>query len=891
MPWLSRLVNLVRAQRLNDDLDDERQFHLTARTEDLVRQGMSPEDAHAQARRQFGNALSLRDSSRDIRIWPRLESILLDVRFGLRLFRKNPTVTAAAVLSLSFGIGACAAAFSLINALMLRPLPVADPQRLVYAVYRSSTDTEDLASFNYPLFVRMRDASRTQIQLFGMSYTTRRDAVFDDAGGQSERVYAQWISGDALSILGVKPVLGRLFTASDDVTPGQHPVAVISHDFWQRRFGGNPAVLGRWLTVREKQLQIVGVTEVGFTGVEPGVMTDVWAPNMMWSDEALSSPAWSWFRVWGRLQPGVRAEQAQAQLQTTFTTFRREHVSGLPADTPTNRVAAYVNTPIRLLSASNGPSALRERFGRALWILGAVAILVLLIAAANVASLLLARTAARGREMALRISIGAGRARLIQQILIESVLLSIASCSLGAIVALTAAHNVVRLLSTSAFTIRLDVSPDWRVLAFLGCLGAAVTLVFGLAPALTASGMSPHEVMSSGGGRQTTRIGMFRPFVAAQVAFSFVVLFIGGLLLTSFSRLIRSDLGFDSSQVVIASVESPELREAGPAALAYWEQLVGRLAALPGVESVSFSGWGLFEGSSSSQSVRVPGRQGDAFEPYYLPTSPGFFETMRMRLLDGRDLEWRDVRSNSAAVVVNESFVKRYFPGESPIGKRFSYVIGNRPPFPQEIVGVVQDAKYLSVREAAQPTVYAPQRSSGWAAVQLRTALEPSLLASLLRDALPEVHPTFRLTDLTLQSTLVDNTLVRERLLALLSGFFVLVATVLVGVGLYGVLSYTVIQRTREIGIRLALGSRGRAVVALVVFQMGVVVAIGLVLGVLGGMASSRLIATLLYEAKPSDVWSVAAPLVVLLATCAAASLVPAWRAVRVDPMTALRCD
>lgn len=435
MPWLSRFLNVLRRDRLDRDLEEEIQFHLAARTEEFARHGMSAEQAKERARRQLGNALLLRESSREIKLVPRLESIAQDVQFGLRLCRKNAMVTAAAVLSLSLAIGACAAAWSLIDALILRPLPVSDPHRLVYAVYRPPGDANDSSAFNYPLFERMRDASRAQARLFGMSFQTRREAVFHDSGGQPEKVYAQWISGDAFSILGVKPALGRLLEASDDLKPGQHPVAAISYEFWTRRFGRDPAVLGRWLTLREKQLQIVGVAEKSFTGAEPGFLTDVWAPNMMWDSGAISQPGWSWFRIWGRLQPGVTPKQARAVLQTVFTNFRRERASAAPAGAPRDQIERLIHTPLYLRPAANGPSGLRQNFERPLWVLACVAALVLLIACSNVASLQIARAAARDREMALRISIGAGRGRLIQQTLIESALLSAASCLLGALLA------------------------------------------------------------------------------------------------------------------------------------------------------------------------------------------------------------------------------------------------------------------------------------------------------------------------------------------------------------------------------------------------------------------------------------------------------------------------
>jgi predicted permease len=813
---------------------------------------------------------------------------LHDVKFGLRLWRRDKIVAASAVLSLSLAIGALTAAFSLIDALILRPLPVSDPERLIYIAYRQPGETRDSLSFNYPLFEQLREASRTQVQLFGVSDQSRRDAVFDDAGGQPEKVYGQWISGDAFALLGVKPAWGRLLTASDDRKPGQHPVAVLSYDFWSRRFGRNPAVLGRWVTIREKQLQIVGVAEKGCIGVEPGIMTDIWAPNMMWDERAIGDSATRWFRVWGRLQPGVAPEQARAVLQAVFTNFRREQAIALFGAGPHDRIARFVDTTVYLRSAANGPSALREEFKRPLWTLASIAALVLLIACANVAGLLTARAAARSREMALRVSIGAGRARLMQQMLIESALLAIASCGLGALMAMTAAPEVVSMLSTSRSVVRLDVDPDWRLLAFLGAAGSIVTFLFGLAPALRASAVSPNDALKAGSGKHTARMSVFRPLVAVQTAFSFIVLFVAGMCLASFSRLANTDLGFDRDRLAIANVEAGDLR--GANALAAWEELLERIREGPGVQSASLSGWALFQGSGRNKAVEIPGRARDAYLPWYLPVSPRFLETMGIRLIAGRDLEARDARPDTpAAVIVNESFARRYFPGEPALGRRFFRVDAGNTLVAQEIVGIAADAKYTSVREATPPTVYDALRPETSASVQVRTQLEPAALTALVRDAAASAHPAFRVTDVTLQSTLVDNTLTRDRALALVCAVFSVVAMVLTAAGLYGVLSYSVVQRTPEIGIRLALGARRLSVAGLLVSEVGVAIGLGLLAGAAGGLAASRFITALLYEVKPSDVSSVAAPLAWLLLACALSALIPALRATRIEPAAALR--
>ena len=888
MSWLSRLVNVVRPGRVGRDLDEEIRFHLEARVAELMKASMPAAEAERLARRQFGNTIALRESSRDIKLLPRFESVLRDIAFGLRLCRRYKMVTAAAVISLSLAIGACAAGFSLVDALVLRPLPVDDPQSLVRIALRAPGDTRDGLSFNYPLFRDLRDAGRSQVSLLALSDQRRQDATFDDSG-QPEKVYGQWVSGDTFGVLGVTPALGRVLSPSDDVNPGQHPVAVLSHDFWTRRFGGNPDVLGRWVTIREKPLQIIGVAEKGFTGVAPGIMTDLWAPTMMWDDRAIADSSTRWFQIWGRLQPAAADEQARTILQTVLTSFQREEASLRPEESR-ERLERLLSTRLYLRPAANGASGLREEFERPLWVLVGIAGLVLLIACANVASLLVARASSREREMALRVSIGAGRGRLVQQVLIESGMIAFAACALGAVLATVVAPAIASMLSTSRTLVRLDLELNWRLLVFLAAVGSLVTFLFGLAPALRASAVLPGNALKSGGGRQTARIGLFRPLVAAQVAFSFVVLFVAGLCLTSFVKLLRTDLGFDRHNLVLARVATgPASPDAtGPPEI--WQQLQERLQRVAGIESVSLSPWGLFEGPGRNKGVRIPGRADDAYMPWYLSVSPGFFGTMRIPLVAGRDFEWRDAQPEApSAVIVNESFAHRYFPGESPLGKRFFRIDGGATLAAQDIIGVARDAKYTSLRQPAPPTVYDPYRPGPAPMVQIRTRLDAGALAATLRDELPRAREGFRLGDVILQSTLVDNTLVRDRALALLSVFFSLVAIALVIVGLYGVLSYSLVQRTREIGIRLALGAQPSRVARFVLSEVAPMTIVGLIAGAAGAAFAGRFITPLLVAVAPSDFWSVSAPLGCLLTACALAALSPAARAIRIDPVIALR--
>jgi predicted permease len=888
MSLWSRAANVFRAGRVERELDEELQFHIDERVRELTAAGMTREAAARAVRRRFGSPLRLRERNRDVKLLPWLESMVRDVQLGARTLRKNPVVTGAAVMSLSLALGACVAAFSLLDALILRPLPVRHPEQLVYLAFPTYTSEQPEAdTFNDPLFLRLRDASRGLIDLFAMSTQVIRPAIFPDAGGEKERLRTQYISGDTFDRLGIRAAAGRLLARHDDTEPGASPLAVLSHAFWMRRFGGDPAILGRWFTLEDRQFRIIGVAEPRFIGVEPGRPTDLWLPYAMYNPRAFGNAAFGWFRIMGRMRENVRLEQAESVLRAAFTSFRRDYSPRLlePAVSPES-VKRFVDTPLYVRSAANGPSPLRRQFERPLWILASIAALILLIAGSNVANLFLARAAAREREMSLRLSIGAGRSRLLQQLLVESAIVGCAACVLGLVFAGVAAPAVVGMLTSADDPVHLDLRLGWRLVAFIGTVSLLITALFGLAPAMRVSSVAPVTALKAGGERSGARTGVMRPFIALQVAFSVAVLFVGDLLVLSFARLSRVDPGFATSDVLSVSLETVTRLDADQRRTALF-RVLDRLGHVPGVQAASAAEFNML-GRAWTLNVRVPGTQHETIESTMAPVTSGFFETMRVPLLAGRTFAPRDMKTeNPTAIIVNESFARRYFGGENAIGRALEGQFGDDA-VQHVVVGVVADTKY-DLRKPAVPTLYIPLPLRFNGIVHVRVEGDPAALASRLREETRAASPLFRVTSVTPVSAAGARTLLRERLLASLSGFFALVGLVLAGVGLYGVLSYSVVQRTREIGVRIALGARQLGAVRSVMADASGATLIGGGFGVAGGFYLSRFVETLLFEVKPLDFWSLALPLGTLLVAAILAAAIPALRVARLDPVVALR--
>jgi predicted permease len=869
----SRLANVFRSDRLTRDIDEELATHL----EEAAAHGRDP----LEARHALGPSLRVREESRDIKLIPWLDSLRADLVFAWRQLNKCRITSLAAILSLGLAIGACVSAFRIIDALFLRPLPIANPQRL-YALSLRGTLMDGKPVINdscsYPEFRRMRAVVGDRADLLAISYPNRAGVTYG-SGQELERAYRQYVSGRMFAVFGLRPALGRLLTEGDDLHPRAHALAVLSFQYWTRRFGRDPKVLGRTLRLGDDPYTIIGVAPEGFTGVEPGSINDIFVPAMM--SPFTEQPHTNWFHTMVVLKPGVAAEPVRQQLQAAVRGFFEEQVKDFP-ELPQQARDAIVNQQALLEPAPAGVSGMQRNYGQALTALGVLVALVLLIACANVANLITAQAASRAREMALRISIGAGRARLVQLVLVEAALLALFAAAAGVAFAWWAAPFVVTRINPPDNPARLILPADWRVLSFALALTVAIAFLLALAPALWASRTEP-VIALKGGKDPHSRRHLMHALIAAQVSFCFLVLFVAGLFVTTLQRLSHQNLGFSTERLLVLGVGARQNLTS-----AVWEQVSERLRTVPGVEAVASSGWPLLSGGGWDGFISLNGGPPSKTDVSFLGVSPRWMETMRIPFVAGRDLRAGDEFPKAA--IVNEMFAKEFFNGGNPIGESFSLGQGVNP----EIVGVVSDARYSKLRDPMGPVAYFPfqQQNQNERTFLVRTAGANSLaLAPTLRKGIRVIQPELRVTSVGTQQELIDNQTVRERLLAMLGLFFATVALLLAAVGLYGVLDYSVFQRRREIGIRLAIGARASHIVRGVSFGIVAWVLAGSVAGIALGIASARYIESLLYQVKATDASALAIPALALLSTAILAALPPILRAIHIDPVQTLRSE
>jgi predicted permease len=909
-----RLRTALRKDRLDDELADEIRMHLDLRAQSLIERGVDPRDAAAEARRQFGNVLLKREEARDGWSVRAIEGLLQDVRFGLRLMRRSPAFTIVAVLSLGVGMGASAAVFSLADALLLKKLPVRAPDELVTLEWNSGPKppTTSLSgnmisnaegftstSFSLPAYHQLRSAANGVADLF--AFGNLWGGVNFSADRRSDVISGQVVSGSYFNVLGIVPAAGRLIGAGDD-RPDAPPVAVISHQFWQRRFGSSPDAIGKTIAINNVPATIVGVTPRGFHGTmeageSPAITLPIAVRSALEHGNDWTSPDLWWLVLMGRFNKGVAPDASLPPLDGVF----KQIVAGR------NRALTASELPrLRFLPGSRGQIDARASRREVITIMAAVAGVLLLVASANVASLLLVRGAARSREIAMRLSIGASRLRLIRQFITEAMMLSVLGSALGVLSAQWIARGLIAALSGGADT--LDLTVDVRLLAFAAALGGLCCGLFGLIPALRATRPAAREaVLASTDGRAVvgTRRGtlLINGLVLVQVALSVVLASLGGLLSYSVWNLQRISTGFDSSNLLIFTVypvrngyETPRIRST-------YEAAIARLEALPGVRSATFSASTLIGGGGST-TVAVPletpvsARDSDEYRrlerqhvAWRLIVGDRFFETMGIPVLRGRAFTTADAPGAAIpGVVVNRSLAQKLYKTEDAVGRRFKTGIAANAPV-LEIVGVVADAKYSSVRREAPPTLYGSYRQHRISNVtfEVKTSNDPLTLAPLVLEAMSAVDPNLPVASMRTQQQQIERSMDRERMLARLAVTLGGLSAALSAIGLYALLSYAVSRRVPEIGVRVALGAARPAIQWMFVRHALTIAGGGAVAGVGAALATATLVQSMLFGLSPTDPFVLAGAAAVNFCVVLLAAYLPARRAARVDPVIALR--
>jgi putative ABC transport system permease protein len=828
------------------------------------------------------------------------DTLRRDLAYAARLLRLNPAFTLVAIASLALGIGANTAIFQLLDAVQLRTLPVRDPGQLAEIKIAGQSGRRGNFITRHPALTNpLWEQIRNQQQGFS-SVSAWADWRFNLArGGETDPVQAMYIGGSFFETLGVRPVLGRLLSAADDHPGCGLPGAVISYAFWQRRFGGRPTALSSKLTLDGNPVEIVGVAPANFFGMEVGRSFDVAIPVcseplLAGEDSNLNHrDAW-WLGVAGRLKPGWTVQRASAQLAAISpATFEQT----LPANYPSGESRNYLKFKLGAFPLAAGVSDLRRNYDASLVILLALAAAVLLIACANLANLLLARATAREKELAVRLALGASRSRLVRQLLAESLLLAAAGTVLGVWLANALSRYMVSVISTQTDPLFVNLDPDWRVLFFMSAVAVLTLVLFGLMPALRATRMAPGAALKTASRGLTAtreRFGLRRTLVVAQVSLSLVLL-VGALLFSrSLAHLLTLDAGFTQNGILITEVDFERLQVPKSQRLTYQAQLVDRLRAIPGVEAaadarivpLSGSGWNDFvlTGNSGHEQKTIS---------WFNRVGPGFFHTVQTPILSGRDFDQRDTATSPTVAIVNESFARKVFPGANPIGRQFRVEAGPGEPQPvYQIIALAKDTTYQDIRNELAPIAFLPSAQDDhpgtYQHILVRSSASLTGLVHAIKTSLAQLSPDIDLHFEVLR-TQVRDSLLRERLMATLAGFFGLLAALLAITGLYGVMSYMVARRRSEIGIRMALGADRARVLRLILREAGIVLGIGLAAGTVLALAAARTAGSLLYGLKWYDPITMLAAIGVLISAGLAASLLPARRAARLDPITALR--
>ena len=838
-----------------------------------------------------------------------MQNLWNDIRFGLRMLVKSPSFTAIAVITLALGIGANTAIFSLMNQILLRQLPVKNPGELV--ILRApgpqtghvSDDGDASESFSYPMYKGLRDNNSVFSGVLGVARFSASVANH----GETERASGELVTGNYFEVLGVRPVVGRLFTANDDVTPGAEPFVVLSQSYWERHFGSDPSVLNKVLLINNVEMTVVGVSQPGFFGVQIGKAPDIFVPMMMTPQMTLNAntlDGWNdyWMNVLARRRPEISEKQAQAGINTAYRPLLEEQLPLIKSGWNEKKRQQFLDKKILLSSGARGRTVVQRDSGGQLITLFVMVALVLLIACTNVANLLLARGASRQREFAIRTAMGASRSRMIRQLLAENLLCAFAGGAVGILLGVWLMRILTPIVVANAGIHGLTENLDPVVLAF--AIGATVFsgIFFGLIPAWRMTRLGVSDVIKDQGSTSSasvSHVGFRKVLVAGQVAFTMLLLAGAGLFMRSLWNLQKQDLGLKLDNVIAFSIEPALNGYDTPRSIALIDQLRARIAALPGVRSVGTGDVATLSGDDEGSNITAEGGMQaqlpeDQQDVDHIAVSPAYFSTLGIPLISGREFTEADGTTAPKVAIASEAMVKRFFPGRNPLGMHFGFGGGSKVKPDIEIVGVVKDVKQEHVSSAIYPYVYVPyaQRPKVTGMTfYVRTTRDPVQLGTALQGEVRQMDPNLPVYDLKTMERVLDEDLFSARMVAVLSAAFATLAALLAALGIYGVLAYVVVQRTREIGIRMALGAVAGDVRLLILREVGTMVLIGVGVGLPAAFGLARFSESLLYGVHAGDpaVYAVGLGLIALIAL--AACFIPARRATRVDPLVALRYE
>ena len=831
--------------------------------------------------------------------------LFADIRLALRSFRRSPVFTAVALMSLALGIGANTAIFTLVNQLILRLLPVRDPQSIVLlaGVGRHYGGNNGRNALSYPMYQDLRDRN----QVFSGMMCRYNTTFVLGTSSHSEVTAAELVSGNYFPLLGIRAAAGRLFTSADDQRAGEHPYLVLSYAYWKAQFNGDPGAIGKTVRITNYPFTVVGVAQAGFEGLEPGLPTKIFlplamAPTVRPGFTNMYDRRQRWVNVYGRLKPGVDIDKARAGLQPLFHQILDSEVK-MPAfaHATAHDKTWFLRMWLDAMPGSQGNTNLRRQYEKPLWVLMALTGLVLLIACANVASLMTARAMSRQKEIAIRLAIGSSRGRIVSQLLSEGVILSLAGGLAGLAISIVMVSSLLKFLPANISGYSISGTPDFEVLGFACAVATLTGILFGLAPALQSSTPQIAPTLKDQAGNimgSGAQVLLRKTLVAAQVTLSLLLLIGAGIFIRSLSNLRQLDPGFRTENIIQFRTNPRSIGYDKERTAAFYTRLNERLRALPGVQSAGMAEMAVLTGNEWDSSITLAGynaKPGEDVDPHFNSVTPGYFEAMGIHVVQGRDFTVKDNVTAPRVAIVNAGFAKRYFGGDSPIGHMFG--LGSDPGTPTDIqiVGMVNDTRYESLRDEIPREVFMcdPQYANGLSSlvVYVRTAREPESMFPSIRSVMRDIDPGVPIINMETLNKQLDESLITERMIATLSLVFGALATALAVMGLYGVMSYMVMRRAREIGIRIALGALRGRVIRIVMREVLMLAGAGIAVGLPAALLLSKLVRNQLYGIEPQDPVSIIAAVILLSLVAAVAGYIPAWRAANYNPARVLRWE